>query len=327
VSDPLVRLAASAPGAPGVRHDGLRGVEVGGGDQGLVDDGVGPDPATELVPAHPGLIACGDVIDVQEDLVLALLVPDLPAGVAGVAQNGADGGLGPAFPGPVPVAGPVLLGRGRDPVAGKSLGDGVQAAPGEVLGEGPPDCRVGVRVWFQLVQALAVGCLGRVGVRSGVGDPVAVGRPAAEEPALQRGLGRHGGADPQLDAVPLALGQAAEHRHDQVVGLGVRVDRPADLRHPQLDAVMGEHRHDQAVLVAVERPLRFPDHHGVEAPAGVSQVGEQLGGLRAAFPRQRPGLAGIEVLRDDDPAGRLDQGAAAGFLPVVGRLGVLVVLS
>jgi len=139
MAGPLVRLAAGAPGAPGVRHDGLRGVEVGGGNQGLVDDGVGPDPAAGLVPAHPGLIACGDVIDVQEDPVLALLVPDLPAGVAGVAQNGADGGLGPAFSGPVPVAGPVLLGWGGDPVAGESLGDGEKAAPGQVLGEDPPD--------------------------------------------------------------------------------------------------------------------------------------------------------------------------------------------
>jgi hypothetical protein len=182
----------------------------------------------------------------------------------------------------VPVAGPVVLGGGGDLVAGESFGDGELAAPGEVLGEDPPDYPVGVRVCFQLVQALAVGSFGRVGVRSGVGDPATVRRPAAEEPALQRGLRRHDRANTQLDPVPLALGQAAEHRHDRVVGLGVRVDRPADLRHPQLDAVMGEHGHHQAALVAAERPLRLPDHHGVEAPAGASQIREQSGGASTA---------------------------------------------
>ena len=62
--DALVRLAAAAPGSPGVGHDGLRGSEVFGGDQRLVGDDVGPDPAAGLVPAHPGLIAGGDVVDV-----------------------------------------------------------------------------------------------------------------------------------------------------------------------------------------------------------------------------------------------------------------------
>src|SRR6266567_6834707 len=167
VSDSLVCLAAPAPGAPGAGHDGLRGLEVPVRDQGLVGDGVGPDPAAGLVPAHPGLVAGGDVVDVQEDLVLALLVPDLPAGVPGVAQDDSNSGFGPAFAGAVPVAGPVVLRRGRDPVAGEALGDGEQAAPGEVLGEDPPDHPGGLGVGFQLVQALAVGGLGRVRVRAG----------------------------------------------------------------------------------------------------------------------------------------------------------------
>ena len=251
----------------------LGGLEVLDGDQRLVGDGVGPDPLPGVVPAHPGLIAAGDVVDVEQDLVFALLVPDLPAGVAGVAHDGADGALGPSLPAAVRVAGRVVLGWGGDPVAGERLGDGEQAAPGEVLGEDPLDHPRGLGVGFELVQPLAVGGLGGVGVRPGVGDPVAVGRPAAEEPSLDRGLGGHGGADPQLDPGPLALGHAAEHRHDQVMGLGVGVDRPADFGDPQLDAVVGEHGHGQAVLVAVERPLRLADHHGVKAPAGVSEVG------------------------------------------------------
>ena len=128
--DPLVRFPAAAPGPAAAGHDGLRGVEVLGKDQGLVGGGVGPDPAAGLVPAHPGLIPGGDVVDVEEDLVLALLVPDLPAGVAGVGQDDADGGFGPALPGAVPVAGPVVLGRGGDLVAGEPFGDGEQAAAG-----------------------------------------------------------------------------------------------------------------------------------------------------------------------------------------------------
>src|SRR6185312_7784905 len=190
-------------------HDGLGGLEVFVRDQRLVGDGVGPDPAAGRVPPQPGFISGGDVVDVEEDLVLALLVPDLPAGVAGIGQDGADGGFGPALPGAVQVAGPVVLGRGGDAVAGEAFGDGEQAAAGEVLGEDPPDDPGGGGVGFELVQALAVGGLGRVGVRPGVGEPVAVGWPSAEEPALQRGLGGHGGADSQLDPVPLALGQAA----------------------------------------------------------------------------------------------------------------------
>jgi hypothetical protein len=203
---------AGLPGAPGVRHDGLSGLEVRGRYERLLGDGVRPDPLPGVVPAQPGLIAAGDVVDVEQDLVLALLVPDLPAGVSRVAQDGADGALGPSFPGAVGVAGGVVLGRGGDSVAGQALGDGEQAAAGEVLREDPPDHSRGLRVGFELVQPLAVGGLGGVGVRPGVGDLVAVGRPSAEEPSLDRGLGGHGCADPQLDPCPLALGHAAEHR-------------------------------------------------------------------------------------------------------------------
>jgi hypothetical protein len=40
-------------------------------------------------------VAEGDVVDVDEDFVFALPVPDLAAGVARVAEDGADGALGP----------------------------------------------------------------------------------------------------------------------------------------------------------------------------------------------------------------------------------------
>src|SRR6266568_2133255 len=182
VADPLAGLVAGLPGAPGAGHDGLRGLEVPGRDERLLGDGVGPDPLPGVVPAQPGLVAAGGVVDVEEDLVLALLVPRVPAGVAGVAQDGADGALGPSLSGAVGVAGGVVLGRGGDGVAGQPFGDGEQAAPGEVLGEDPPDHPRGLGVGLELVQALAVGGLGRVGVRPGVRDPVAVGRPSAQEP-------------------------------------------------------------------------------------------------------------------------------------------------
>jgi len=128
-----------------------------------------------MVPAHLGLISEGDLVDVEQDFVFALLVPYLAAGVARVGQDGADGGLGPAFPAAVPVARRVVLGRGGDVVAGEPFGDREQAPPGEVLGEDPDDDGRGDRVGFEAVQSLAVGGLGRVGVRPGVGEPVPVG--------------------------------------------------------------------------------------------------------------------------------------------------------
>ena len=179
-------------------------------------------------------------------------------------------------------------------------------APVEVLGEDPLHDRRRGRVGLEAVQRWPIGGLGRVGVRAGVDELVAVGRSAAEEAAFDRGLGGHRGADPDLDPVALALAHAAVERHDQVVGFGARVDRAADLGHPQLDAVVGEHREREPELVAVERALRLADHDGVEAAVRVAEGVEQPRGLGAALPRQRPGLADVEELGDDLAAGGLD---------------------
>ncbi|WP_238435563.1 MULTISPECIES: hypothetical protein [unclassified Frankia] len=111
----------------------------------------------------------------------------------------------------------------------------------------------------------AVGGLGRVGMGSGIGDAVAVGRPAAEVAPFGLGLGSHGAADSDLDAVSFAFGHAAEHQHDQVVGFRVRIDRPADLGDPELGVVVHEQGEDQTELVAVKRPVRFADDDGIEA--------------------------------------------------------------
>ena len=123
-------------------------------------------------------------------------------------------------------------------------------------------------IGLELVEPLPVAGLLRVRVRAGVGEPVAVGRSSAEEPALRRRLGAHGRADAGLDPHPLALRHAAEEHHHQVVRLGAGVDGAADLGHPQLDAVVREHRERQPELVAVERPLRLADDHGREPRSG-----------------------------------------------------------
>jgi hypothetical protein len=104
------------------------------------------------------------------------------------------------------------------------------------------------------------------GLGAGLRDqPVSIRRPAAEEAAFELGLRCHGGADADLDAVPLALRDPAEHGHDQVVGLVVWVDRAADLGHPERHAVVGEDREGVAELVAVERSLRLPHDDSLES--------------------------------------------------------------
>ncbi|OHV60768.1 hypothetical protein BCD48_40605 [Pseudofrankia sp. BMG5.36] len=107
-------------------------------------------------------------------------------------------------------------------------------------------------------------------MRAAIGEPITVGRPTAEEPALDARLGLHGRAHADLDALALALGHPAEDGHDQVVGFAVRVDRSADLGYPQGDVVVGEHGEDQAELVAVERPVRLSDDNRIEAPPRVA---------------------------------------------------------
>ena len=57
VADPLVGLVAGLPCAAEQANDGLGGLEVPGGDEGLLGDGVGPDPLLGVVPAEPGLVA------------------------------------------------------------------------------------------------------------------------------------------------------------------------------------------------------------------------------------------------------------------------------
>jgi hypothetical protein len=129
-------------------------------------DLIGVNPVTGLVPPHLRGVAQGDVVDVQEHFVLALLVPDLPSGVAGVDEDGADGALGPGNPAAMPVAARVVRGRTRDAVTGQALGDSEQSIPADELAEDPPDHGGGRVVKGQRMQPPAVDGLGWIGMRA-----------------------------------------------------------------------------------------------------------------------------------------------------------------
>ncbi|WP_234025016.1 MULTISPECIES: hypothetical protein [unclassified Streptomyces] len=308
-------------------HLFLGAVEVGEVDDRRVDDLLGPDPCVGAVPPHPGLVAECDVVDVQEDFLLALSVPYLVAGIARVVQNGADGSLGPGDALPVRIAPWVVGRRARDPVSGKPFGDGVEAAPVEIFPEDALDDRGGDEIHVKPVEPLAVGRFGRIGVRPGVRDSVAVGRSAAEEAAFELSLGRYGCPDADLDAIAFALAHAAEDGHHHVVSFTVGVDPPADLGNPQLDAVVHEEREGEAELVVVEDTLRLTDDDRIETAIRILQGREQLCGPRPSQPRQRPALPDIEVLGDDAAAGRFDERSGAGELPVPGSRRILQVFG
>ncbi len=127
---------------------------------------------------------------------------------------------------------------------------------------------------------------------AGVDEAVAVGGPAAEEAALQGGLGARGGAHAGLDPHALALGLAAEQRHGQVVRLTSWVDRPADLRHPQLHAEVLEDGEGEGELVAVEGALRLADHHRGK-PAGHLRPGPRW----LPYVRGREPIMSMKALR------------------------------
>lgn len=147
-----------------------------------------------------------------------------------------------------------VVGRwAEDTVGGEALGDGEDPDAGEVFGEDVSHHWCGGGVGFEGSETFAVGCFAGVGVWSGIGEAVTVGRASAEVAALDFGLCGHGGADADLDADAFAFGHAAEDGHDQVVGFGVGVDRSADLGHPQRDAVVDENGEGEPELVAVRR--------------------------------------------------------------------------
>lgn len=309
-----VRRLPVAGGRSGGGGDDVLGlVEQLGRDERRVGGFGAVDPVGLVVPSEFGCVAEGDVVFVEEDLVSALLGPRLMPGVAGVLEHRLDGRFGPDAAGPCPVAVAfgVVCGGAGDTVFGEFSGEaGVAGAGDEVLEDALHDARGG-GVGFEAVEALADACLLGVGVWSGIGQLVAVGRPSAEEAAVS-GLDLHGGADSGADAVAFAFAHAAEQPHDEVVGFGVGVDASADLGDPEFDAVVDEEGEGEAELVAAEGPVGFADDDGVEASGSVGEGGEEEGGFGSALPRERARLADVEVLDDDLTANVGDQVAGDG---------------
>ncbi|HEX3962493.1 MAG TPA: hypothetical protein VHZ03_38670 [Trebonia sp.] len=248
---------------------------------------VGADPLVFWVPPLLGGVAERDVLDVEQDFVGALPVPHLVTGVAGVAEDRADGALRPGDAVPVGVAFRVVRGRAGDAVTREAFGDGEDAAAGDELGEDPLNHGSRLGIEGELVHPLPVCRLGGVGVRSRVHEQVAVRRAPAEEPPLDLRLGGHRGADADLDPVALAFAHPAEHRHHEVVRFVGGVDGAADFGHPQRDAVVVEDGEGESVLVAIERAVRLADHHGVKCAGRVLEFTEQRGCHGAALPGDR----------------------------------------
>ncbi|KOU53166.1 hypothetical protein ADK54_05280 [Streptomyces sp. WM6378] len=123
-------------------------------------------------------------------------------------------------------------------------------------------------------------------MRSGVFQCVAVRGAAAQVAAFDLGLRGHRGPNADLDAVALAFAHSAEDGHDEVVGLIVGVDGPADFWNPERYGEVDEEGEGVAELVAVEGALWFSDDDGVEAALWVAEVLKQCGGVWAALPWQ-----------------------------------------
>jgi hypothetical protein len=123
-------------------------------------------------------------------------------------------------------------GRGEDAVGGQAVGDRTETAAAEELTEDAANYWSRGRLGFELPGALPGGGFGRVGVRSGVGELVAMRWPAAEEPALDCRLGGHGRSNPGLDPVASAFAHPAVEAHDDLVGVGAGVDGAAHFLGP-----------------------------------------------------------------------------------------------
>ena len=216
---------------------------------------------------------------------------------------------------------------GTAPGVVQGAGDPGGAVPGQPLREDPRDDRRRVGIGLQLVRAPSPRGVRLVGVRPRIAESVPVRRAPAQVPALLQRLGRHRGPHPDPGPGDLPLGRQAQREHRLLVVVGVPVDPPADLRHPQQDAVMLEQRRHQRVLAAVERPLVLPDHDRVPPPVRVRKLRDQGGGLRTPRPQQHPALPHVEELRHDHPAPggqhhrllQLPRPRRLRLLPVLGR--------
>lgn len=150
----------------------------------------GPDPLGLIVPAHLGVVAQADIVDVDEFFVSALLVPDLIAGVPGVVENRSNravlplGTVGQA----VSVASWIGCRRAGDPVGVETSSDRVETNALKELFEDADDNRRSQRVGLQAFERGTGRCFPGVRVRANHRELVAVWWPTAEESTLDRRL-------------------------------------------------------------------------------------------------------------------------------------------
>jgi hypothetical protein len=287
----------------------------------------GDDPPAGQVPPLHLPVPQARVPWVCELGVGALPVPDLPAGVPGVAQDRRHCAEGPRRARAVRVPARVSRRRARHARLVQRPGDPRPAVPRQPLGEHPRHHVRRAGVGLQAVRPPAPGGVRLVRVRPRISQPVPVWRAAAEVAALVSGLGGHRGADPDAGAGDLPLRRQPQHRHGLLVVLRSVVDLAACLGQPQLDLVVLEQRGHGRVLGAVEGTLVLPDHDRVPAAARVRERGGQGGRLRAAPPRQHPALPDVEELRHDGPVPAdqrlrlppLPRSRRHRILPVLGR--------
>jgi hypothetical protein len=130
-------------------------------------------------------------------------------------------------------------------------------------------------------------------MRPSIDYPIPVGRAATQVAAFNLRLSGHRGANTDLNPGPLPFAHPAEHRHHQVMGLGLRINHSSHLGNPQSHVVVDEDGESESVSVAVENPLRFPDHHRLE-PVGAELVIHVM----------RPGNIRVSAHRADRDVGR-----------------------
>nr|WP_243795076.1 hypothetical protein [Saccharopolyspora gloriosae] len=241
-------------------------------DDRLVRGRRGVNPLVLRIPSQLGVVPESHVLDIDQRLLLALLVPHLMTGVPRIPQDRPDSAFRPGDSTAMPVPRPIVRARRSDAITREPLRDRVDSDTTEVLREDPPHYRRSDRVELEPVQANPVSGLRRIGVHTSVTDAIPVRWPPSEEAAFDLGLRLHRGAHTHLDPGPLSLRHPTEHTHDQIVGFRRRVDRPTNLGHPHPDPVVLENRIREAVLIAVERALRLPDHDRVEPPVKIPET-------------------------------------------------------
>ena len=168
----------------------------------------------------------------------------------------------------------------RDRGVVEGAGDAGPAVPGQPLDEHPLNDRRGYRVGLQAAGPPSPRGVRLVGMRTRVGEPVPVRRPAAEVAALLAGLGGHRGADPDPGDLPLGLQPLCQHHLLMILGL--KVDPPSGFWVHSWDAVVLEQGRHLAVLAAIEGPLVFAHHDRVEPAVWIGHRRQHCGGLRAA---------------------------------------------